>query len=161
MIFRKLLCGGFGILMSKNEQAEEILAFQCCAKMVWWLHLRSAPHILTHQKTTLNVWRYTGVSIVSDAVGMSWGVWGRDLAYLGGILGCQSCFGGYLRVQSMLDWAMLKQTRHFGTTLKCKICSTWPFWDIKIPKPPHKCFLKIIGLGHFWYFLSSSERNYL
>ena len=36
--------------------------------------------------------------------------------------------------------------------------STWSFWDIKLPKPPHKSFLKIIGLGHFLQFLGSSER---
>ena len=36
--------------------------------------------------------------------------------------------------------------------------SIWSFWDIKIPKPPHKSFLKIIGLGHFLQFLGSSER---
>ena len=36
--------------------------------------------------------------------------------------------------------------------------STWLFWDIKIPKPPHKSFLKIIGLCHFLHFLGSSER---
>ena len=39
--------------------------------------------------------------------------------------------------------------------------STWSFWDIKIPKPPHKNFLKIIGLSHFWHLLGSSERYYL
>ena len=36
--------------------------------------------------------------------------------------------------------------------------SIWSLWDIKIPKPPHKSFLKIIGLGHFLQFLGSSER---
>ena len=35
---------------------------------------------------------------------------------------------------------------------------TWSFWDIKIPKQPHKSFLKIIGLSHFLQFLGSSER---
>ena len=38
---------------------------------------------------------------------------------------------------------------------------TWSFWDIKIPKPPHKSFLKITGLGNFLHFLGSSERYYL
>ena len=33
MIFRKLLCGGFGILMSQNDQVGKNGAFQCCAKM--------------------------------------------------------------------------------------------------------------------------------
>ena len=83
MIFRKFLCGGFGILMFRNDQVEKNLAFQCCAKLVWWLHLRSAPHIKPHQITTLNVWRYTVVSIVADAVwgclgeseGESWCIW--------------------------------------------------------------------------------------
>ena len=39
--------------------------------------------------------------------------------------------------------------------------STWSFRNIKIPKPPHKNFLKIIGLSHFWHLLGSSERYYL
>ena len=155
MIFRKLLCGGFGILMSLNDQMEKNITFHCCAKMVGWLHLHSAPHIVMHQINNLErFWRYTVVPIVSDAVwlGMSWGVWGRVLVYLGGILRCQNClgvFGGYLGVQSMQDWAVLKPTHHFGKTVKWKIWFTWSLWNIKIPKPPHKSFLKIIGLGNF------------
>ena len=109
---------------------------------------------------------YGGAYSVWCCLGMSWGVWGRVLVYLGGILRCQNClgvFGGYLRVQSMQDWAVLKPTHHFGKTVKWKICFTWSLWDIKIPKPkpPHKSFLKIIGLGHFLHFLCSSERYYL
>ena len=74
MIFRKLLCGGFGILMSHNDQMEKNIAFHCCAKMVGWLHLHSAPHILMHQINSLErFWRYTVVPIVSDAV---WGCLG-------------------------------------------------------------------------------------
>ena len=37
----------------------------------------------------------------------------------------------------------------------------WPYWDIKIPKPPHISLPKMIGLGHFLQFLGSSERYYL
>ena len=48
MIFRKLLCGGFGILMSQNDQVEKNLAFQCCAKMVG---LRRHGSILNPQVT--------------------------------------------------------------------------------------------------------------
>ena len=89
----------------------------CCAKLVWWLHLRSAPHIKPHQITTLNVWRYTVVSIVADAVwgclgeseGESWCIW-VVFWYVKAALGV---FGGYLGVQSRQDWAVLKQTHHF------------------------------------------------
>ena len=74
MIFRKLLCGGFGILMSHNDQMEKNIAFHCCAKMVGWLHIHSAPRILMHQINNLErFWRYTVVPIVSDAV---WGCLG-------------------------------------------------------------------------------------
>ena len=107
---------------------------------------------------------YGGAFCVWCCFGMSWGVWGKVLVYLGGILRCQNClgvFGDYLRVQSMQDWAVLKPTHHFGKTVKWKICSTWSLWDIKIPKPPHKSFLKIIELDHFLHFLGSSERYYL
>ena len=34
MIFRKHLCGGFGILMSQKDQVEKNIEYQCCAKMV-------------------------------------------------------------------------------------------------------------------------------
>ena len=80
---------------------------------------------------TLNDWRNGGAWCSSDAVwGCLGGVW--VLVYLGGILGCQSCSGGNLRVQSMQNWAALKQTHHFGTTLKCsrrfRKCGTyWAF----------------------------------
>ena len=80
---------------------------------------------------TLNDWRNGGAWCSSDVVwGCLGGVW--VLVYLGGILGCQSCSGGNLRVQSMQNWAALKQTHHFGTTLKCsrrfRKCGTyWAF----------------------------------
>ena len=38
---------------------------------------------------------------------------------------------------------------------------TWLYWDIKIPKPPHISFPKMIGLVHFFNFLGSPEKNYL
>ena len=96
---------------------------------------------------------YGGAYSAWCCLGVSWGVWGRVLVYLGGILRCQNCLGvfeGYLRVQSMQDWAVLKPTHHFGKTVKWKIWFTWSLWDIKIPKQPHKSFLKIIGLGLFF-----------
>ena len=44
-MIRKLLCGGFGILMSQNYQTEKNISFHWCAKkMVGWLHLHSALH---------------------------------------------------------------------------------------------------------------------
>ena len=49
MIFRKLLCGGFGILMSQNDQVEKNLAFQCQYKMVGLLQHGSIMHGLNPQ----------------------------------------------------------------------------------------------------------------
>ena len=47
-------------------------------------------------------------TVVPDAAVMLFGdVW--VLVYLGGILGCQSCFGGYLRLHSMQNWAVLSK----------------------------------------------------
>ena len=152
--------------MSHNDQMEKNIAFHCCAKMVGWLHLHSAPHILLHQINKLErFWRYTVVPIVPDAVwgclgvseGESWCIW----VVFCDVKTAWESLGVYLRAESMQNWAVPNQTHHFSTTLKCKIFYASSSWDIKIPKPPHKCFLKIIGLGHFWYFLSSSERNYL
>ena len=51
MIFRKLLCGGFGILMSQNYQLETNLAFQCQYKMVDLLQHGSIMHGLNSQVT--------------------------------------------------------------------------------------------------------------
>ena len=151
--------------MSQKDQVEKNLAFQCWAKMVWWLHLRSPLHILTHQITTLNDWRYTLVPIVFDAVwgylgvseGEYWCIWW----YIKMSKLLWESLEGYLGVETMQNWAMLKQPHHFGTRLKCKIFSTCSFWDIEIPKPPHISFLKIIGSGHFLHFCGSSERYHL
>ena len=38
IFFWKLICGGFGILMSQNGQVKKSCAFSGCAKMVFWLH---------------------------------------------------------------------------------------------------------------------------
>ena len=51
MIFRKHLCGGFGILMSQNYHVEKNLVFQCCAKMVGLLQHGSILHGLNSQVT--------------------------------------------------------------------------------------------------------------
>ena len=40
MIFRKLLCGGFGILMSHNDQVEQIFHFTVLPK--WWVGFSTA-----------------------------------------------------------------------------------------------------------------------
>ena len=37
---------------------------------------------------------------------------------------------------------------------------TWPYWDIKISKPPYVPFPNMIELCHFFYFLGLSERYY-
>ena len=92
IIFRKLLCGGFGILMSQNYQTEKNIAFHWCAKMVGWLHLHSAPHIWYTDAPDKQPWTflkiYGGAYSVWCYLGMSWGVWGRVLVYFGGILWC-------------------------------------------------------------------------
>ena len=64
----------------------------------------------------------------------------------------------YLVHQYMRSWMKVEPSHHFSTTVKWKIWFSWSLWDIKIPKQPHKSFLKIIGLGHFLQFLGSSER---
>ena len=55
----------------------------------------------------------------------------------------------YLVHQYMRSWMKVEPSHHFSTTVKWKIWFSWSLWDIKIPKQPHKSFLKIIGLGHF------------
>ena len=70
MIFRKVLCGGFGILMSQNDQVEKNLAFQCGGKMVPSFsssYMDAPDNHLEYLKI------YTVVSIVSAAV---WGCLG-------------------------------------------------------------------------------------
>ena len=42
MIFRKFLCGGFGILMSHNDQVEQIFHFTVLPK--WWDGFSTADH---------------------------------------------------------------------------------------------------------------------
>ena len=37
----------------------------------------------------------------------------------------------------------------------------WPYWDIKIPKPPHISISKMIGLCNFLWYLDPSEKNHL
>ena len=55
---------------------------------------------------------------------------------------------------------IVQQMLFIGKALKVKIPLTWHFWNIKIPKPPYKSSLKIIGLFHFLKFLGLSETNY-
>ena len=69
-------------------------------------------------------------------------------------------------------WGLFEGSVHAGLS---RAEANPPFWqnsemkdlfhliimNIKIPKPPHKSFLKIIGLGHFLQFLGSSDRYYL
>ena len=103
-----------------------------------------ALHTLTHQITTLIIWRYTVVSLLYSiwcCLLMSWGVCGRVLVYLGGILGCQSYFGSL--------WG-LKQTHHFGTTLKCNIFST--ILRHQNTKPLHKNHWVGLGWPIFAFF---------
>ena len=52
MIFRKLLYGGFGILMSQNDQVKNILHFSVVLN---WYDGSTFVLILTHQIITFNV----------------------------------------------------------------------------------------------------------
>ena len=51
MIFRKHLCGGFGILISQNAEVEKILHFSVVSKMVGLLQHGSILHGLNSQVT--------------------------------------------------------------------------------------------------------------
>ena len=51
MIFRKHLCGGFGILISQNAEVEKILHFSVVSKMVGLLQHGSILHGLNPQIT--------------------------------------------------------------------------------------------------------------
>ena len=84
------------------------------------------------------------------------------LVYLGGLLGCQRMSLG---VTWELSLCRIEPCRIKPTILaqhwNARFFYTSSSWDIKIPKPPHKCFLKIIGLGHFLHFLGLSGRYHL
>ena len=56
---------------------------------------------------------------------------------------------------------IVQQMLFIGKALKVKIPLTWHFWNIKIPKPPYKSSLEIIGLWHFLKNFGPSEKNYL
>ena len=162
MIFKKFLCGGFGILMSQNDQVEKNLAFQCCAKMVGLRRHGSIlnPQVtpkdsqaaLTYQNTTQihqdspsDSPRHpqTASATIDTTV---------YLQTFKVVIWCVSIWGAEWRWSHHTILAQHWNARFF---------STWSFWDIKIPKPPHKSFIKIIELDHFLYFLGSSERYYL
>ena len=162
MIFRKFLCGGFGILMSQNDQVEKNLAFQCCAKMVGLRRHGSIlnPQVtpkdsqaaLTYQNTTQihqdspsDTPRHpqTASATIDTTV---------YLQTFKVVIWCGFIWGAERRCSHHTNLAQHWNARFF---------STWSFRNIKIPKPPHKNFLKIIGLSHFWHLLGSSERYYL
>ena len=85
-----------------------------------------------------------------------WGVSGDIWVVFMEIRGAWMCLGGI--------WALspcsMEPKHHFSTALS-QLLFTWPYWDIKIPKPPHISFPKMIGLGQFFYFLGSPEKNHL
>ena len=93
-----------------------------------------------------------------------WWVSGRSLRgvwrYLSGIHGhwrSLNKFGGYMRSQSTV-WS---ENTILAQPWMVRFFVNWPYWDIKIPKPPHISFPKMIGLCHFLWFLGSPEKNYL
>ena len=85
------------------------------------------------------------------------GVWG----YLSGTHGNWrrfNMFGGYTGSQSLMYGV---KTLILAQPWMVRFSVNWPYWDIKIPKPPHISLPKMIGFGHFLQFLGSSERYYL
>ena len=49
---------------------------------------------------------------------------------------------------------------YIGKAPKGKFPHTWQFWNLKIPKPPYKSSLKMVGFVHFSNFLIPSEKYY-
>ena len=141
---------------------ETNLAFQCCANMVGWLQHGSILHGLNPQVTP----KVSQAALTSQNTTQIYHDSPSDTPRhpqtsdtLDTIIYLQT-----FKVvrQYTRSWTRVEPTHHFWQNTEMqKTKSTWSFWDIKIPKPPHKNFLKIIGLGYFVHFLGSSERNYL
>ena len=115
------------------------------------------------------------------SLAMSVGVWWRMLAcYVPqrcyGVIG--GMFGGCLGESELNSWklevhkcvwgvygfsilAVWSENTILAQPWMVRFSVNWPYWDIKIPKPPHISLPKMIGLGHFLQFLGSSERYYL
>ena len=95
---------------------------------------------------------------------MSWGCLRKSFVVWAVFWGWQSCLGvfcGYLRFSPYRVESCWSQPTNLVQHWNVKKILTWSFWDIKIPKQPHKSFLKIIGLSHFLGFLGSSEIYFL
>ena len=96
-----------------------------------------------------DIWGVSGRSL--------WGVW----RYLSGIHGNWrrlNKFGGVYEVSVLAVWT---ENTILAQSWMVWFFVNWPYWDIKIPKPPHIRFLKMIGLYHFLQFLGLPEKNYL
>ena len=115
------------------------------------------------------------------SLAMSVGVWWRMLTcYVPqrcyGVIG--GMFGGCLGESELNSWklevhkcvwgvygfsilAVWSENTILAQPWMVRFSVNWPYWDIKIPKPPHISLPKMIGLGHFLQFLGSSERYYL
>ena len=96
---------------------------------------------------------------------MSWGFLRKSLVvsgrYFGDAKAAWESFGGTSGFSPYSLAECWSQPTNLVQHWNVKKILTWSFWDIKIPKQPHKSFLKITGLGNFLHFLGSSERYYL
>ena len=141
------------------------LAFQCCAKMVGLIRHGSILHGLSSQvnpqrlPSSFDIAKYhpntPRLSLRHPKTSPN-----SIRHYRHHRISSQTFKVVYLGHQYMRSW--MKVDRSHPTILAQQwnaiFFSIWSLWDIKIPKPPNKSFLKIIGLGHFLQFLGSSER---
>jgi len=145
-----------------------------------------SPGNIKCQHTTTDAKKHTRLSQTAPvsflgSLAMSVGVWWRMLAcYVPqrcyGVIG--GMFGGCLGESELNSWklevhkcvwgvygfsilAVWSENTILAQPWMVRFSVNWPYWDIKIPKPPYKSFLKIIGLGHFLQYLGSLERYYL
>ena len=109
-----------------------------CLKMIRWkkmVHFSVAPkwsdnftlvQLLKFWHTRKSSWMFKYVwlyLLCLMILRMSWGCLRKSFVVWAVFWGWQSCLGlfcGYLRVQSIQGWVLLKPTHQFGSTLKCK-----------------------------------------
>ena len=150
-----------------------------CPKMIRWekmVHFSVAPkwtdnytlvQLLKFWHTRKSSWMFKYVwlyLLCLMLLRMSWGCLRKSFVVWAVFWGWQSCLGvfcGYLRFSPYRVESCWSQPTNLVQHWNVKKILTWSFWDIKIPKQPHKSFLKITGLGNFLHFLGSSERYYL
>ena len=129
---------------------------------VMLLHLQHLLHIISLYHHITSPW-------LSSLMACRWQVATLSWAAMYTVTFTFLCL--YLNYTEKYNWRQMIQISEGKSALwweqkrqmsggKCVKCAEGK-WTITNTKPPHKCFLKIIGLGHFWYFLGLSERYYL